>query len=141
MATIGTEPLTAKVSTAKTAMHWIGGEWLGSGAHRHSVNPATGEAIGSYLKGGRKEAELAVNAALQAFNISYGGLSADSVWLVLGNPQRREDIPLLTCCFVQKHARRWGGTSKRFLRLRCRRSPAMIGPVTSGNCRTSLSGR
>jgi betaine-aldehyde dehydrogenase len=68
MATSGTELLTPKIPNAPSAMHWIGGEWLGSGSYRESINPATGEAIGSYTKGGRKEAELAVNAALQAFN-------------------------------------------------------------------------
>jgi len=46
---------------------WIGGQWLDSGERRESTNPATGEVIGSYLMGGRKEAELAVQAALQAF--------------------------------------------------------------------------
>ena len=50
-----------------TAMHWIGGRWLDSGEHRESINPATGEVIGTYAKGGRKEAELAVNAARRAF--------------------------------------------------------------------------
>lgn len=48
-------------------MHWIGGQWLDSGEHRESINPATGEVIGSYAYSGRKEAELAVNAALRAF--------------------------------------------------------------------------
>lgn len=48
-------------------MHWIGGQWLDSGEHGESINPATGEVIGSYANGGRKEAELAVNAALRAF--------------------------------------------------------------------------
>ena len=48
-------------------MHWIGGQWLDSGERRESINPATGEVIGSYVNGGRKEAELAVNAALRAF--------------------------------------------------------------------------
>ena len=43
-------------------MHWIGGQWLNSGEHRESINPATGEVIGSYAKGGRKEAELAGGA-------------------------------------------------------------------------------
>jgi acyl-CoA reductase-like NAD-dependent aldehyde dehydrogenase len=50
-----------------TAMHWVGGQWLDSGEHRESVNPATGEGIGRYAMGGRKEAQLAVHAALQAF--------------------------------------------------------------------------
>lgn len=51
----------------RTALHWIGGWWLDSGEHGESVNPATGEVIGSYAMGGRKEAGLAVNAALRAF--------------------------------------------------------------------------
>lgn len=52
---------------AGTAMHWIGGQWLDSGEYRESINPANGDVIGSYVMGGRKEAELAVNAALLAF--------------------------------------------------------------------------
>jgi len=48
-------------------MRWIGGQWLDSGERRESINPATGEVIVPYAKGGRKEAELAVNAALRAF--------------------------------------------------------------------------
>jgi acyl-CoA reductase-like NAD-dependent aldehyde dehydrogenase len=40
---------------------------LASGERGESINPATGEVIGNYVKGGRKEAELAVNAALRAF--------------------------------------------------------------------------
>ena len=50
-----------------TAVHWIGGQWLDSREHGESINPATGEVIGSYAMGGRKEGELAVNAALRAF--------------------------------------------------------------------------
>ena len=68
MATIKqTELLAREEPSGGTAMHWIGGQWLDSGEHRESINPATGEVIGSYAKGGRKEAELAVNAALRAF--------------------------------------------------------------------------
>lgn len=57
----------ATMMSLRTAMHWIGGQWLDSGEHRESINPATGEVIGSYANGGRNEAELAVNAALRAF--------------------------------------------------------------------------
>jgi len=68
MATIKqTQLLAREESSGGTAMHWIGGQWLDSGEHRESINPATGEVIGSYAKGGRKEAGLAVNAALRAF--------------------------------------------------------------------------
>jgi acyl-CoA reductase-like NAD-dependent aldehyde dehydrogenase len=51
-------------------MHWIDGEWLDAGEHRVSTNPATGEAIGRYVMGGRGEAELAVGAARRAFRES-----------------------------------------------------------------------
>lgn len=51
----------------KVARHWIGGEWLDSGEHSESINPATGEVIGTYVYGGHKEAELSVKAALHAF--------------------------------------------------------------------------
>lgn len=67
MATTETELLAPKVQSGRSAMHWIGGQWLDSSEHRESVNPATGEVIGIYAEGGRKEAELAVNAALRAF--------------------------------------------------------------------------
>lgn len=43
----------------RTALHWIGGWWPDAGEHRESINPATGEVIGSYVMGGCKEAELA----------------------------------------------------------------------------------
>lgn len=68
MATIKqTELLAREEPSGVTAMHWIGGQWLDSGEQQESINPATGEVIGSYAKGGRKEAELAVNASLRAF--------------------------------------------------------------------------
>lgn len=37
------------------AIHWIGGEWLDSGEHRESINPATGEVIGSYAMGAARK--------------------------------------------------------------------------------------
>ena len=65
MTTIRQAEMSAREEpSGKTATHWIGGQWLDSGEHGESINPATGEVIGSYAKGGRKEAELAVNAAL-----------------------------------------------------------------------------
>ena len=68
MATIKqSEILALEEPSAEAAKHWIGGQWLDSGERRESINPATGEVIGKYVRGGRKEAELAVNAALRAF--------------------------------------------------------------------------
>jgi acyl-CoA reductase-like NAD-dependent aldehyde dehydrogenase len=67
MATTKTELLLREAPSGGTAMHWIGGRWLDSDEHRESINPATGQVIGSYAKGGRTEAELAVTAALRVF--------------------------------------------------------------------------
>jgi len=49
------------------AAHWIGGEWVRSGAPGDSVDPATGTVIGRRFVAGRDEAEQAVAAAAQAF--------------------------------------------------------------------------
>lgn len=48
--------------------HWIDGAFLTSGMRRIAINPANGEAIGSYCDGGAAEAERAVAAALRAFH-------------------------------------------------------------------------
>jgi betaine-aldehyde dehydrogenase len=54
------------------AKHWIDGGWDDSGEHRDSVNPATGEVIGSYAMAGSQEAQAAIEAAKRAF--------ADTAW-------------------------------------------------------------
>jgi betaine-aldehyde dehydrogenase len=59
-------------TATSVAMHWIDGRWVDSDEHRDSVNPATGEVIGSYAMGGPKEALAAIEAAKRAF--------ADPVW-------------------------------------------------------------
>jgi betaine-aldehyde dehydrogenase len=46
---------------------WIGGEWVDTGEHRDSTNPATGEVIGSYVMGRAEDAERAIAAAKQTF--------------------------------------------------------------------------
>jgi betaine-aldehyde dehydrogenase len=51
----------------KVALHWIDGAWVDSPEHRESVNPATGEVIGSYAMGTPEQAETAVAAARRAF--------------------------------------------------------------------------
>jgi len=49
------------------AHHWIGGEWVDSDKRRESINPATGETIGTYTEAGEAEATRAIAAALKAF--------------------------------------------------------------------------
>ena len=49
------------------ARHWIGGEWVDSKERLDSINPATGETIGTYANGGEAEATKAIAIAKQAF--------------------------------------------------------------------------
>src|SRR6516225_1060275 len=57
----------APTATDKVAMNWIDGRWVDSEDHEESVNPATGEVIGTYAMGSAKDAQLAIDAAKRAF--------------------------------------------------------------------------
>jgi len=57
----------ATTATNKVAMNWIDGRWVDSEDHAESVNPATGEVIGTYAMGSAKDAQLAIDAAKRAF--------------------------------------------------------------------------
>ncbi|MGV8921487.1 MAG: aldehyde dehydrogenase family protein [Pseudomonas sp.] len=50
-----------------SARHWIGGEWVDSATRLDSINPATGEVIGTYADGGEAEAVQAIEIARVAF--------------------------------------------------------------------------
>ncbi len=52
------------------ARHLINGEWVDSGIEAESVNPATGENIGRYVKAGAEEAESAIAVAKDVFRDS-----------------------------------------------------------------------
>jgi betaine-aldehyde dehydrogenase len=54
-------------SSARIARHWIDGQWIDSGTRRASIDPATGETIGSYFDGGENEATQAIASARRAF--------------------------------------------------------------------------
>lgn len=49
------------------ARHWIGGDWIDSQTRLDSINPATGETIGTYADAGESEATQAIAVARQAF--------------------------------------------------------------------------
>ena len=53
--------------TTATARHWIDGRWRDSAQHQDTINPATGEVIGTYALAGEDEAQEATAAALSAF--------------------------------------------------------------------------
>ena len=50
------------------ARHWIDGDWVDSRDRAASIDPATGETIGSYTEATEAEATGAITAALRAFN-------------------------------------------------------------------------
>lgn len=52
------------------ACHWIDGRWLDSNRHGQSIDPATGNPIGSYADADRAEAQQAIDAAVRAFRDS-----------------------------------------------------------------------
>lgn len=52
------------------ALNWINGEWIDSGIHQDSVNPASCEVIGQYAEGGLQEATDAIAAAKRALRES-----------------------------------------------------------------------
>jgi betaine-aldehyde dehydrogenase len=49
------------------ARHWIDGGWVDAKDRQESVNPATGETIGTYTEATEAEATRAIGAALKAF--------------------------------------------------------------------------
>ena len=49
------------------ARHWIGGEWIDGGEPGQSLDPATGEPIGTFCKADRRLAGQAIAAAKDAF--------------------------------------------------------------------------
>lgn len=52
------------------ALNWINGEWIDSGIHKDSINPASYEVIGQYAEGGLQEATDAIAAAKRALRAS-----------------------------------------------------------------------
>ncbi len=52
------------------ARHWIGGEWRDSETRLESINPATGETIGSYAEASEADALHAIDVAHTAFRES-----------------------------------------------------------------------
>lgn len=55
------------MTNSQHATHWINGEWVDTGTQKDSINPANGEVIGTYVEGGKAEAEQAIQAALDTF--------------------------------------------------------------------------
>jgi betaine-aldehyde dehydrogenase len=49
------------------ARHWIDGDWVDSQERAQSIDPATGETIGTYTEAGEAEATRAIAAALRTF--------------------------------------------------------------------------
>ncbi|MBO0875341.1 MAG: aldehyde dehydrogenase family protein [Pseudonocardia sp.] len=54
----------------RRARHWIDGRWVDKGPEKESINPATGEVIGTYRDGGAQVAGAAIAAAGRCFRES-----------------------------------------------------------------------
>lgn len=59
-----------------TARHWIGGEWAGSARTSDSIDPATGEVIGTYADADAAVGQAAIDVAAHAFATSSWRLDA-----------------------------------------------------------------
>jgi betaine-aldehyde dehydrogenase len=55
------------MGTLLHAKNWIGGEWSDSPTRLESINPVTGEVIGTYADGSANEANRAIAVARKAF--------------------------------------------------------------------------
>lgn len=71
------------------ARHWIDGRWHDSVEHRYSIDPATGQHIGTYAFGGVEEATDAVEAALRTYRDSDWKSNRDRRVRVLGSIAER----------------------------------------------------
>ena len=56
-----------KAAKTLEARNWIGGEWIDAENRLDSINPATGEVIGTYADAGAEEARTAIVSAKVAF--------------------------------------------------------------------------
>lgn len=56
------------MTTDKTALHRINGEWIDSAQHRNSVDPATSPVIGSCADGDTAIAEPPIRSAMHVFD-------------------------------------------------------------------------
>jgi len=59
--------MTRSVGDWDVAENWIDGEWTGSPVHADSIDPATGDLIGTYASATRADVERAIQAAKRAY--------------------------------------------------------------------------
>ncbi|PVC83708.1 aldehyde dehydrogenase [Streptomyces sp. CS090A] len=55
------------MASESTAQHWIDGEWTGSSRTSESIDPATGDLIGTYAEADTATGQAAIDAAARAF--------------------------------------------------------------------------
>lgn len=69
--------------TNNHAKQYINGEWIDSGDKKDSINPSTGEVLGSYVEGGKAEMQDAIKAAKDTFDNSDWKTNRDLRYQVL----------------------------------------------------------
>ncbi|MEV8546763.1 aldehyde dehydrogenase family protein [Streptomyces sp. NPDC051572] len=101
------------MSVITPARNLIGGEWSESGSVRESVNPSTGEVVGTYVLAGRAQAEAAIAAARTAFDTT--GWSRDpalrSRALFELADRIAERVPALSRTLTQENGKRLDETT------------------------------
>ncbi|MFZ0090051.1 MAG: aldehyde dehydrogenase family protein [Solirubrobacteraceae bacterium] len=58
------------MTTELVARHWIGGQWTTSGPQKETIDPATGDAIGTFYDGDAEQAQHAIDVAAATFQTS-----------------------------------------------------------------------
>jgi betaine-aldehyde dehydrogenase len=61
---------------AAPAGNWIDGRWNDDGSVRESINPSTGDVVGTYVSAGLAEGDAAIAAARKAFDTTDWGRAA-----------------------------------------------------------------
>ncbi|MFF8408912.1 aldehyde dehydrogenase family protein [Streptomyces omiyaensis] len=127
-----------------TARHWIDGEWIGSTRISDSINPATGEVIGTYADADAQVGQQAIDAAARAFENGDWRLDPMARSTALGHladayAARMEEV-IDTLCLENGKLRHEAGFEAHFI-LRALRFAAGLAVQPHGRVTDTQPGR
>ncbi|MGW3560764.1 aldehyde dehydrogenase family protein [Streptomyces sp. NPDC000963] len=127
-----------------TARHWIDGEWVGSAKVSDSIDPATGEVIGTYADADAEVGRQAVDAARHAFERSDWRLDpmvrSTALSHLADAYAARMDEVIDTLCLENGKLRREAGFETHFI-LRALRFAAGLAVQPHGRVTDTQPGR
>ncbi|MFB7653019.1 MULTISPECIES: aldehyde dehydrogenase family protein [unclassified Streptomyces] len=107
------------MTRGNTARHWIDGEWVGSARTSESVDPATGDVIGTYAEADTELGHRAVDAAARAFTEGTWRLDpmvrATALSHLADAYDARMDEVVATLCLENGKLRREAGFEAHFI--------------------------